>query len=269
MGQPNLIYREFITTDTDFVESHSNYSSYPPHSHERIEMWYLIKGELDAYCDGQNVHLTPGSFFLVFPNQVHSYENISHDTLNISIIIHPSQLSHYKKLFAEKKPVSPICCPNDERLIWLLKFALEEFNNGTDEKVTNILITAFFGKLLSYYELVSSNASGSKISEVLAYCQTHFKENISLDKISTDLYISRSYLSYIFNKKLKISFSDYISSLRITEVLELIENNGHSISQAAYEAGFTGLSNFNRIFKKFFGVSPREYIANKFTPPKK
>ena len=260
MRRPDTIFREFGTA-TQLTLSSSGYPSYAPHSADSIEMWYLIKGEVDATCNGQTVHLTEGDYFLVFPNQMHAYENISKDNYMITIIMQASKLSHYKKFFADMVPTCPACHPEDKRLFRLLEIAMKEYNNGSDEKVVNSILTAFFGKLLGHYELVPNPIANNKVSEVLAYCQSHFKENITLDKISNELFISRSYLSYIFNKKLKVSFSDYISSLRLNEVLELIEGQGYSISQAAYEAGFSGISNFNRVFKKTYGVSPREFLA--------
>lgn len=267
MRQNDIFYRDQVS-HTDFTKGSSLYDSYAPHSCDRIEMWYLSAGEADAFSNGNKVHLTAGTFFLVFPNQVHSYENISKDAIITNLIIHPSKLSHYKKIFTEKVSTSSVCRPNDDRLLDLLELALDEYNQGSDEKIVNSIITAFLGKLLNYYDLVNNSVSNNKVSEVLTYCQEHFRENLSLDKISAELFISRSYLSYIFNKKLKISFSDYISSLRIFEVLELIETSGYSISRAAYEAGFTGLSNFNRIFKKIYGTSPREHLTSQINKHK-
>ena len=258
----DILYRD-LTEHTDFTKSPSQFRSYAPHSCDRIEMWHVLAGEADAYSNGEKVHLTAGTYFLVFPNQVHSYENVSEDLIVTNLIIHPSRLGHYKKIFSEKVPTTPLCKPEDKTIEELLDIALEEYNAGTDERIVNSILTAFFGKLLDQYTLVNNS-----VSEVLTYCQAHFRENISLYTMSAELYISRSYLSYIFNKKLKISFSDYISSLRIFEALELIETRGYSISHAAYEAGFTGLSNFNRVFKKIYGTSPREHLASQINKHK-
>lgn len=249
-----------IKKEIEFSKRENNLN-FPAHIHESVELIYLINGTAKAFCNGKSYNLKAGSFFIVFPNQIHYYSENSSDCKFYSIIIKPNLLINYSNIFTSKIPASPIynCREKNSNLIKLLTIAYEEHKNKTEEKVVIALLTSVFGILLSEYELTSNAVSGNFVAELLNYCANHYKEDISIDEISEKLHISRSYISHTFNNKLNMGFCDYINSLRLSDAVGLLENQKLSVTEISMLSGFSTIRTFNRAFTKHFGTSPSKY----------
>jgi len=88
---------------------------------------------------------------------------------------------------------------------------------------------------------------------------------ISLASLATELNTNTAYLSHIFNKKMGVSFSKYISRCRVEylisevrETPELISNK--SSIQLAEMAGFMSIDAYTSAFKRHVGKTPRQYF---------
>ena len=56
-----------------------------------------------------------------------------------------------------------------------------------------------------------------------------------------------------------MTFTDYLARVRVEKVRNLLLNPHKRISEAAYEAGFQSLSQFNRVFRRVAGEAPTAY----------
>lgn len=259
------IVREIIQ-DYIFSKSATHYTL--AHLHETFEMTYVKTGELKIYVDGKLYEMHHGDFVLMFPNQVHNYFCEYHPenefyTINISA----EAVGKYYSNFQNKVPTTAVCTPENSALGELIEVAHKIRLEGTTGYVVDALVTAIFGKLLEYYTLVPNTVPHDRISRILIYCNEHYKEDdITGEKISKELHISRPHISNIFNKKLGITLRDYINSLRITDAVNAINSEHISIAQAALLSGFSTIRTFNRAFKNIYGVTPSEYISTNKTP---
>ncbi len=229
--------------------------------HDNIELAYVERGEGVAICDDKIVNLKSGDFFIAFPNQVHKYEGFPKGGVYYMLIIKPSHLSYYESVFFDLKPTTPKCHPDpDSNIFELLKIATSEYKKGTSINILESLFTTIFGMLLKHYELLRNKNPADKLSEILAYCNAHYKEDISVEQVCKALYISRSHLSHSFNGKMNITFNDYINSLRITEAVRLLSSGKYSVTEAALLSGISTPRTFYRAFRKIHGVTPSEFI---------
>jgi transcriptional regulator GlxA family with amidase domain len=71
--------------------------------------------------------------------------------------------------------------------------------------------------------------------------------------------LSASRLEHLFKAHAMMSIRQYVLSLRLIRAAELIADTDERISQICYAVGFHDPSNFNHLFKRSFGVSPKEY----------
>jgi AraC-like DNA-binding protein len=60
----------------------------------------------------------------------------------------------------------------------------------------------------------------------------------------------------MFKQATGLTFTDYLARVRVEKVKNLLLNPHKRISEAAYEAGFQSLSQFNRVFRKIAGEAP-------------
>jgi two-component system response regulator YesN len=98
---------------------------------------------------------------------------------------------------------------------------------------------------------------------VLDYLESHYNEDITLDSVAEKLDISGGYLSTYFKEKTGKNFIDYVHELRIDKAKELLLRSDHKIQDAAAQVGYNNLNSFNRMFKKYTGMTPSEFRRNK------
>ena len=85
-------------------------------------------------------------------------------------------------------------------------------------------------------------------------------ENLSVDEMGTKLGISRVHLYRKIKKLTGLSVSEFVTSVKLKKSTELLLNSGKSISEIAYEVGFTSPSYFSRCFREYFKMAPSEYL---------
>lgn len=255
------IFREF---KSEIIFKYSQELDFPAHIHEDIELVYVKRGSGTAFCDGKKYTLSENSFFITFPNQVHSYKDCENGEY-ILLIIKPHELLDFNNAFLEGTPVFALWSfkeDNDDNTVYLLKSALNEYIRDGYSAIIKAYLTAFFGKLLKFYEIGKSSVNYDTVLKILNYCTEHYKENISVDSVSKELNVSRSSVSHIFSSRLSINFCDYINSLRLTDAVHMLKNKKYSITEISYMSGFSTIRTFNRAFIKRYGMSPSAYRKN-------
>ena len=97
-----------------------------------------------------------------------------------------------------------------------------------------------------------------KMEEILRYISSHLKEDLSVDTLAQNFYISRYYLMHRFKDVTGYTLHQYIIQKRLFKAGELIRA-GAPIMKAAEEAGFSEYSTFLRAFQNTFHMSPKEF----------
>lgn len=97
------------------------------------------------------------------------------------------------------------------------------------------------------------------IQKVVNHVDFHHTESLSLKVLAELFSVSPSYLSGLFKKEIKITLTDYINQKRIEHSLILLNTTSLPIQNVAEQVGFSDVNYFTRTFKKFKGISPREY----------
>jgi AraC-like DNA-binding protein len=115
------------------------------------------------------------------------------------------------------------------------------------------------GNLANQIALQNENSENPVVARAKAYVQEHQTEEFSLDEVAKSLHISPFYFCKVFKKGTGLTFTDYVSRVRIEKGKNLLLNPRYRISEIAYEIGFQSLTHFNRVFKKLVGQSPTEF----------
>lgn len=100
------------------------------------------------------------------------------------------------------------------------------------------------------------------VRNCIYYINDHIREKISLNDISADLNVNKSYLSSIFNREMGFSIVDYIHSRRISNSKYLLAHTDFSISEISDYVGYFDTSYFIRIFKTLTKTTPLKYREN-------
>lgn len=105
-----------------------------------------------------------------------------------------------------------------------------------------------------------------RLSMYMSKQKPYLEEELTLQHLASRLSLSAHQLSMILNIHFKQNFYNYINSYRIDEVKRRLTDPvycEYSILKIAFDSGFNSKSTFNSMFKKFTGMSPKEYRVKK------
>lgn len=131
----------------------------------------------------------------------------------------------------------------------------------------NTLIS-FIEKHMTFRNEMSSVSEGHnfsvKISDACEFIEEHYKEDISLSQLAETFCVNYSYLSYIFRKETGVTFLQYLTKIRLREACKLMDENPNlPLDEVAEQTGFHSTSYFHKIFKAYFGISPRQWLLQR------
>jgi len=102
------------------------------------------------------------------------------------------------------------------------------------------------------------------VSRARLYLEEHFSDpNLMLQDAAEAVHLSQSHLSTIFTQETGMTFTQYLTALRIAKAKELLENSEKRSSQIALDVGYIDAHYFSYLFKKNTGVTPGEYRKEK------
>ncbi len=97
------------------------------------------------------------------------------------------------------------------------------------------------------------------IRKVIEYLKSNFSSNITLETLGNLTGYSPNHLQYVFRKIIGKSPQKYLEEIRITNAKYLLVQNEKSITDIAYECGFSSHSHFTKVFKKHTLLTPYEF----------
>ena len=100
------------------------------------------------------------------------------------------------------------------------------------------------------------------VNESIAFIQNNISDPIDIESICNHVHISQSYLYKAFTKILNGSPNYFIQMFRIRAAEQLMKSTNLSIKQISQALSFSSPYYFSNVFKKFYQMSPREYIKN-------
>ncbi len=103
----------------------------------------------------------------------------------------------------------------------------------------------------------------SPLQRAVAYIDEHYCNQLQLTMVAEACRVSPAYLSRLFSEHLYTSFVEYLTRLRITKAEGLLGVGNPSVKQVSYEVGFHDPNYFSKIFRKYMGVSPKQFIQDK------
>ena len=104
-----------------------------------------------------------------------------------------------------------------------------------------------------------ASAENPVIARARAFIAGHQGEDLTLQAVAQAVHVSEFHFCKLFKRCTGLTFTDYLARVRIESVKLLLLNPHKRVSEAAFEAGFQSLSQFNRVFHRITGESPRQH----------
>jgi AraC-like DNA-binding protein/ligand-binding sensor protein len=108
-----------------------------------------------------------------------------------------------------------------------------------------------------------AEAESPLVRRARAYILANQADPIDLAKVAQAMHVSTFYFCKMFKKATGLTFTEYLSRVRVEKAKNLLRNPHLRISEIAYDVGFQSLTHFNRVFRQVAGQSPSEYRDSK------
>lgn len=146
-----------------------------------------------------------------------------------------------------------------KKLVYLKEDSFEFANNLYIKSMLSIVLVLILRSCI--YAEPKQKIKKSKpflIDDIFSYINNHITEEISLDNLEREFYVSKFHISREFKKATGITLHRYIVKAKLDLCKKLIEE-GNTIIDVAHICGIGSYNNLFRAFKKEFGITPKEY----------
>lgn len=100
------------------------------------------------------------------------------------------------------------------------------------------------------------------VEDMLDFVANNFDKKVNMKLLASELHYSETYLNRNFKREMGITFNNYLNKYRIQKALDFLrENSNISIVELSSKCGFNDYKYFNVVFRKFIGLSIKDYIT--------
>lgn len=242
-----------------------------PHCHDFFHLAYVHAGRLIFRAGQSDYPLTEGSVILISPGVDHAVPKDTHNLCTQHEVMFRISDPELKVLFDTRKVLvlhgASHLQPLFSYICMHYKSADPLHRSCADSYLRAILFslltekTSFESGSAGY---VDSGGYSTLVRRILYYVEIGANEKYDLSGLARSLGFNKNYLCTAFRRETGITISEYVNYHRIREVLIILQYNGYNknfpIHELAEQVGYGNASYFNRVFKKYTGMTPTEYM---------
>ena len=248
------------------------------HHHDFSKIVILIDGDLTYYIEGKTYILKPWDILFINKNEIHKpVVNPDKYYERIVIWLNPDFMAKYAQGNNDLLKCFEVAIKNNYNLLRLNMKSIEIIKNiikdiqscdNSNEFGSEILKESLFVQLMVLMNRLFLNSDKNRdlediqydktIEGVLNYINSNLENDLSIDTIASNFFISKYYLMRKFKSQIGSSIHNYIIQKRLILAKSLI-SEGLTMSNVCSKCGFNDYSSFVRAFKKVYGVSPSNY----------
>lgn len=129
----------------------------------------------------------------------------------------------------------------------------------------HLLLSLHFSEMLfyisqAYCRQFCNEKCPPAVNKIVCYIQENYTHRITLEEICESLNISKQYCMRLFKSHMRSTINDYILNIRMRHAAYLLRHTYMNVNEAANYLGFSSVSYFSRVFKKFYGIAPSSYF---------
>jgi AraC-like DNA-binding protein len=259
-----------------FYYSNSDIASINLHHHDFYECYFFVSGDVTYLIEGKTYYLKSGDIVLINSKELHQ-AIINNKQENYERIVLWLDRTFLRQLSTEETNLSR--CFEEEyrrnvlrgdiefqhniKALLLKLLSLENYKGIGRE----LLYKAYIAEIMVYLNdfafneevhLGSDIKRSNLIDEIIEYINNHIDEDITVDMISEEFYLSKFHLSRKFKKHTGTTIHRYIVQKKLIQAKELILKE-IPVIDVYKQCGFGDYSNFFRAFKNEYGVTPKQF----------
>ena len=245
-----------------------------PHFHPHCELLLLLAPRAAHLVEGRRYELEAGDLVLLAPNVLHQSVYPPGESCDRIVAGFSPPADGFSEayaallgLFSSPVPVFRFGREARKNLFDPLNRAAQAARTAP-EPVRGLLVESSLTEFLcalwrlrgeNRYAPAASDGARSRMYEVTGYIHAHYAEELTAAAIARAFYLSPSYLARRFREETGRTLTEYLQLTRVRNAQALLLSTGESVARIAERTGFGSFSQFNRVFRRVCGKSPRDY----------
>lgn len=262
------------------LRKHTRFVEFPAHSHDYIEILYMISGETTHEMPGYPpLTLKAGELLMINCHALHSIHRCGEKDIGVNFIIRPSFFDDALALVGSSNALGCFLLDSlgrGERSVPYMHFRVsdvpsiqslmesvlyrlleqEDMHQRTLKAAMNLLLL----DLLDHTACLSmpDSRGNALVLAVLEEIEQHYA-SIRFDELAAAHHVSPAYLCKMVRKTMGESCTQILQRKRIAQARWLLRDTDLSIVEVSLAIGYENTGHFYRLFEREVGMSPRQY----------
>jgi AraC-like DNA-binding protein len=254
---------------------------FPMHSHGFDELVVVLKGTAMHVIDDQEFPVKAGDVFVIAQNRRHQYQQL-HGLVLANILFDSDALMMdqwdirtlpgFHALFSLEPTFrarhnfrSRLQLP--EKKLQQVNELIQALTRETQNRTPGYRVMAK-GLFMQLAVLLSRSYSTEpteesidllRIGDAIAHIETHYAHKIALDELAKKSHLSKRHFLRVFHDCIGRSPIDHLMHVRIQKAAALLKGTDRTITDIAYDCGFSDSNYFTRCFRKTMHKTPKQY----------
>ncbi|HEY3376475.1 MAG TPA: AraC family transcriptional regulator [Armatimonadota bacterium] len=238
----------------------------PAHFHSVLELVWFYDGKGGTITvNGQRYPYHPGEAIIIHPYAMQSYELHScaqrHalfflDTASFLALFEHSLLEASMQAFIDRLCALPVVNSAITR-------EMIECLAAADTQNTTAVISAVCALDAACSGVSAPAREGVRFAKALSYLEMNYHRKIGLTEAAEYASMSKYYFSREFKKVMGEGFVEFLNRIRLKKAESLLRFSDESIADIAASVGFSSVSYFNNVFKRYHSMNPNHFRKRK------
>ena len=267
----NLLFEDDINPASEEYPflSHSTVSlTYPAHFHREAELIHILEGSLTVSNESGSFRLSQGDFCLFLPGEIHSLLTETENRVCLMKLFVPASCQGLSGLRLRCNAIPPASADYlsiSEIFSCILREDAERrpgYQAAVALQVIRLFLLvmrAFDTRPIRPEEQARRKDGAALLHAVRRYLDDHYQEDLTLDQVAAHCGYSKYYFSHRFRETSAMRFMDYFTLYRLQRAASALAFSSEKVIDIAYGAGFRNIRSFNRMFQKYFHLTPSAY----------
>ena len=225
------------------------------HKHNHFEIVFYISGNGEIIIDGKKHEFFQNTFSLIRPNYFHrEYSKTNVDLIYVGFTV-PNNDE-----FSPKNGVYK--CPTLVKLLNTLKEIKDEHEEKAlyNEYRISCLIESM--TILIRRAIKMNKEISLEMDKVKEYIYRNANKNLTGIAIAKHFNYNYDYFRKTFKEYFRVSINEFIARCQVDYAFKLLKKTNYSVKETAKKSGFTSTSHFIALFKRFYKITPKQFLLN-------
>ena len=277
---PRLTNDLFLANRSIYISKHNRYASYPKHTHQFLELNYVIQGQCQQIINDTPYTFYEGDILLMDAGSAHAIEALGEDDLLINIVFKDTQISlkNLEELQGQNSILYQFLLKSHTHIQSAENFiVLQSDKTNKSKNLIELMLNEYFdpkpfsNQILEHYlsillfELARSlptlgdtvRDANDPYVQVLELIDQEYS-TLTLAKAAKELNFNKNYLSNLIKEKGNVTFTELLNQKKIMIAQLLLKSTNFSIEKICQTVGYSNKTYFYKQFQNQFGKLPSQ-----------